>query len=800
MIPPLAREQSNATPGRPIPGRLATGLAVAVLLGITLAFYHGLWLPGLVLIKRDSYGFYPPLKQYLMERLSAGELPQWFPYESLGRPYIGVTHTGVFHPFTALSFLFSAHDAHRAATLFTCLLAAIGAFMLGRRLNFSRTGALLAGLAFALSGYVVSLTESVLYLYSICLLPLFCFALEKALNDSRGWVVAPAVVWATVFLIGDVQTGYYYGFVALLWTAARARGSRLLACLRLIPICGLVILLAAIQLGPAWAVFIDSERLQPAQFHEQALVWSTHPLRLVTVLASPIGEYADPLQGAGAPYSGLRGRDIGYFWAESLYLGVPVTGLALLGAWQRRDLRVLAILGILALLLSLGQWGGLYEVFYRIVPLWSAFRFPEKFMGLFAFAIAMLAGAGLDIFRTGVGGPWPWITVAVLCGGAGLGFHIDVVSTWTAAILGAPAALARELTDSAAVAFLCNAATALGAGIIVAGLMRRERPHPRLLLGALVMIVSLDLSRANLGAYHTAPGEAATFVPPFAEVLKSREGTLRPGHFRVVPLDESLAVVPEPLIHQLGYYEAVMVARRQALDVLHNAQFHIESPKRYLPGYKAEFIAMVKQKMGTQAAARFNVAYYIGLLSHLKQPQVARGLVATLPEYELALFKNPIPAKPRVYLSRQPEYTSSPVDPMTLLPRTDFLSGEVDVIETTDATLPGPALNGSAAIERYAPEEVRVRVATPRPAVLILLDAFEKGWTATLENGVAVPIMRANALVRAVVVPAGTHVVTFRYETPLLRVGAAVSLLGALLCLGLITHAWWMARANKSVP
>ena len=776
-----------------------TVLAVIALLGVTLAFFHGLWLPGLVLIKRDSYGFYPPLKQYLMERLSAGELPQWFPYESLGRPYIGATHTGTFHPFTALAFLFSVHDAHRAATLLTCLLAAIGAFTLGRRLNVSRTGSLLAGLAFALSGYVVSLTESVLYLYSICMLPLFCLALDKALNGARAWAVAPAVVWTTVFLIGDIQTGYYYGFVALLWTAARARDSRLAACLRLAPVCTLVIPLAAIQLGPAWAVFVDSERLHPAQFHEQALVWSTHPLRLLTVLASPIGEYADPTDEAGASYSGLRGRDIGYFWAESLYLGVPVTGLALLGAWQRRDLRVLALLGILALLLSLGRWGGLYEVFYRIVPLWSAFRFPEKFMGLFSFAIAMLAGAGLDALRTGAGGQRPWFAVAVLCGVAGLGFHIDIVSAWTAALLGAPASLARELTDSAALAFLFSAVAALGVGIVVGGLTR-GRLHPRLLLIVLVIIVALDLSRANLGAYHTAPVEAATFVPPFAEVLKSREGSLHPGHFRVVPLDERKAVVPEPLIHQLGYYEAVMVARRQALDVLHNAEFHIELAKRYLPGYKAEFIAMVRQKMGTQAAARFNVTYYIGLLSHLKEPQVARGLVATLPEYELALFKNPIPSKPRAYLSPKPERAASPVDPVALLARPDFLDGTVDVIETADVAMPGPALGGSAVIERYAPEEVRVRTETPHAAVLILLDAFDKGWRATLESGAELPIHRANALVRAVIVPEGVHTVTFRYETPLLRVGAAASLVGCALCLALLARARWQRLGPPTAP
>ena len=55
-----------------------TGLAVTVLVSLTLAFYHGLWLPGLVLIKRDAFRFFLPLKQYLYERLVAGELPQYW--------------------------------------------------------------------------------------------------------------------------------------------------------------------------------------------------------------------------------------------------------------------------------------------------------------------------------------------------------------------------------------------------------------------------------------------------------------------------------------------------------------------------------------------------------------------------------------------------------------------------------------------------------------------------------------------------------------------------------------------------
>jgi len=174
--------------------------------------------------------------------------------------------------------------------------------------------------------------------------------------------------------------------------------------------------------------------------------------------------------------------------------------------------------------------------------------------------------------------------------------------------------------------------------------------------------------------------------------------------------------------------------------------------------------------------------------------------VVGLSDYDLALYQNPAPAKPRAYLSLKPERVGSPVDPAALAARSDFLNGEVDVIETSAATLPGPARAGKAVIERYAPEEVRVWVETPQPAVLILLDAFDQGWTAVLETGARLPIRRANALVRAVVVPAGVHAVTFRYETPLLRVGAAASLAGMLLCLGMIVHASWRRRPHCSAP
>jgi hypothetical protein len=774
------------------PNGRRTAMAVAVLCGITLAFYHGLWLPGLVLIKRDAFRTFPQLKQYVIERVLSGELPQWIPYEGLGRPLIGTATPAVFHPFTALHALLPSHDAYRISVLIACLLAALGAFALGRALNFSRTGSVVSGIALALSGYVVSLTDMLQYMYSICALPLFCAALEKALRESRAWTVAPAVVWATVFLNGDIQTGYYYGFVAVVWVAARASSAYRETGIRLAVAAGLAVLLSGIQLGPSWAVFQGSERAQSARFHEQSMHWSTHPLRLMTVLAAPTGDSSSAMETTG-DFDDTNGKKsfgflyFGMFFAESLYLGIPVVGLAILGAVTRRDLRMLALLGCLGLLLALGRFGGLYELFYRLVPLWSAFRYPEKLMGLVSFAVAMLAGAGFDALCAGRGRVTLWLVAAILCVSSGVLLRIDLAGRLLAEHAGAPASLTAELAGPAAQAFLLSGVAALGMWLIHTG-VRRRHLDKTLALGALLALVTMDLARANLGAYHVGPAGAAAFTPPLADALQAREGPLAPGRFRMISIMEDVLVWPNDHMRTLGFWGATAVANRQALDLEHNVQFHLETVMPYLPGHSPRFAETLNSRSGIEAAARFNVSYYIGRRYHLKDPRLARGLVAELPPYDLALFRNPIPAKPRAYLSRQAERAAAPVDPMTLFTRPDFLDGTVDVIETATAPLPAATPGGSALIERYAPEKIRVRVETPQPAVLVLLDAYDQGWTASLEDGIALPILRANALVRAVVVPAGTHVVTFTYRTPLLTAGAWASLTGCLLCIGLIAH------------
>jgi hypothetical protein len=89
------------------------------------------------------------------------------------------------------------------------------------------------------------------------------------------------------------------------------------------------------------------------------------------------------------------------------------------------------------------------------------------------------------------------------------------------------------------------------------------------------------------------------------------------------------------------------------------------------------------------------------------------------------------------------------------------------------------------AIERPVPEHVILHCQATRPGYAVLLDEWTRGWSATVD-GVATPLERADVVLRAVAIPAGAHRVEMRYRTPGLRAGAALSLCGGLLFLGLL--------------
>ncbi|NVJ22590.1 YfhO family protein [Myxococcus sp. AM011] len=134
--------------------------AVLAVVGLVamLAFAYSPVLRGELLAGRDVFRIFFPDSAFLLESLRAGELPLWTPYLRLGQPFAATLYSQVFYPPRWVAVLISGpiasmtvmHVAHAA-------LAAVGVFLLVRKLRASWPASLVAGAMFGLSPMMTDL-------------------------------------------------------------------------------------------------------------------------------------------------------------------------------------------------------------------------------------------------------------------------------------------------------------------------------------------------------------------------------------------------------------------------------------------------------------------------------------------------------------------------------------------------------------------------------------------------------------------------------------------------------------------
>lgn len=96
------------------------------------------------------------------------------------------------------------------------------------------------------------------------------------------------------------------------------------------------------------------------------------------------------------------------------------------------------------------------------------------------------------------------------------------------------------------------------------------------------------------------------------------------------------------------------------------------------------------------------------------------------------------------------------------------------------------------AISRYDLNEVTLAVNLDDAGFVVLADTYYPGWRATVD-GQPTAVYRANSVVRAVYVPAGSHTIVFTFWPWDFVAGTAVS--AAALLVGLFLLAWgWRRR------
>jgi uncharacterized membrane protein YfhO len=90
---------------------------------------------------------------------------------------------------------------------------------------------------------------------------------------------------------------------------------------------------------------------------------------------------------------------------------------------------------------------------------------------------------------------------------------------------------------------------------------------------------------------------------------------------------------------------------------------------------------------------------------------------------------------------------------------------------------------GSASFTWLGTSGARVEVRADRPAVVVVRNAWDPNWRATVD-GRPEPVLAADGVVQGIAVPAGRHTIELRYHDPTIGWGMLAAALGLVVLLG----------------
>ncbi|UOQ66699.1 YfhO family protein [Hymenobacter volaticus] len=117
-------------------------------------------------------------------------------------------------------------------------------------------------------------------------------------------------------------------------------------------------------------------------------------------------------------------------------------------------------------------------------------------------------------------------------------------------------------------------------------------------------------------------------------------------------------------------------------------------------------------------------------------------------------------------------------------------------LNKTSYNAPGSTI----ALTKYEPDALTYRATATADAFVVFSEIYyADGWNAYLD-GKKVPYVRANYVLRAMPLPAGTHTIEFKFEPTEYAIGNTVSLVSSVLLILALIGAIVYATRRKSTP
>ena len=362
---------------------------------ISLAFYWKIFLkPTDIVAGADN--IYSSSAFYYLNHESFKEnkeLILWNPYAYSGYPFITSIIGGRFFPIN-LFLLFSYKDFYLNYYYpIFIFIAGFFTFLFLRKLKLGYFGSFIGGFIFMLNGNLVqrSLAGDPAHVIAHSLIPVI-FYLTEIFFERKNIISASLVTLALAaqFLSGQVQFFFYTCLFLLGYYAFRTISDirnlkKYLGYGSLILI--FVLLISAIQLLPLlqFGKYITNRGLD-SDFN-YITQGSLPPYHIINLIMPYFFGVRLLNTYWGFPHAEL------YF-----YLGIGALILSFLAIISTRDgkVRFFWITAVITLILAMGRYTPLFKIINFIFPVLGFFQVPSRFLIIFTFCIAVLAGFGAD--------------------------------------------------------------------------------------------------------------------------------------------------------------------------------------------------------------------------------------------------------------------------------------------------------------------------------------------------------------------------------------------------------------------
>jgi hypothetical protein len=790
----MAREKAAPKRDRkpPRPLALSASWAAVVLALLTVLFFHEVSLGGRTFVSPDATapaGFVRIGEQMLWKE---HVYPLWNPFVFLGMPSFasGAYNPLIYPPDWLLGLVQKVVPLPDMTwMLLYYFLGGLFFFLLAREWGARAEGALLGAVAFAFVPNMIAVGSHGhgSQLVDSAYLPLLVWLASRWLRRGSltdlGWL---ALAGGFQFLRGHLQVCVYtwmaIGLLAAVDVLAALRSpSQLLP--RILRALGLGVA-AALAFGLAG--FYNLPLKEYSQYSIRgtgdaaggvgmtyATGWSMAPYELgALVIPNWVGF-------GGATYWGA----MPFTDYPNAYIGIVAMLLASL-MWVRFPgaMRVwAAVLGLFALLVSFGSHFPLYGFLYDHFPQFNKFRVPVMVILLFHFAVALGAAWGWsDVLEAGedkrkdatgkllpvLGGVLAVAALAALFGQEALR------GPYVSAALALKEQFTAGQANAAFAAFAADLGRVAFTGLVVvalAWLVLNRKLGASLASVAVLAVLLFDLWPVGNQLMAPVIGEVSAKSLDYGrdDVVEFLEKAGPWGSFRVfVPqmfADNRLAGFG---IATLGGAHAAKPRLMQDL-----MDSNAVNDPRWWRVLNVKYVVL-GQPLDPNEAPPFLHLVYTGSAA------VYENLMA-LPRATVVGAYGVVPDTGRVAIDSLRTGSHDPAG-FTWLAKDPKLAL-------------GPVTGATATITKYGLHEVDIDVSTPGAALVRLADMWYPDWSVTVDGRPA-EVLRADHALRAVAVPAGKHAVVFRFASPSVRRGLALSIGCALVALALLAAGVLLGR------